>query len=231
MTRGFGFFIFKGGFVLKREKLKKSVIISMLAALSFLSVVLIRIPVVLFLSYEPKDVIITIGGFLFGPLVSALISLIVSFVEMVTISTTGPIGMLMNFIATCSFACTAAVIYKRKRTVSGAVTGLVLGVFSMVLVMLFWNYLITPLYMGVSREAVAEILVPAILPFNLLKAFINAALTMLLYKPVSIALRKAHLLPEKALESNKRRSIGIALVSLTVIITCILFILALKGII
>jgi len=216
---------------LKREKLKKSVIISMLAALSFLSVVLIRIPVVLFLSYEPKDVIITIGGFLFGPLVSALISLIVSFVEMVTISTTGPIGMLMNFIATCSFACTAAVIYKRKRTVSGAVTGLVLGVFSMVLVMLFWNYLITPLYMGVSREAVAEILVPAILPFNLLKAFINAALTMLLYKPVSIALRKAHLLPEKALESNKRRSIGIALVSLTVIITCILFILALKGII
>jgi len=231
MTRGFGFFIFKGGFVLKREKLKKSVIISMLAALSFLSVVLIRIPVVLFLSYEPKDVIITIGGFLFGPLVSALISLIVSFMEMVTISTTGPIGMLMNFIATCSFACTAAVIYKRKRTVSGAVTGLVLGVFSMVLVMLFWNYLITPLYMGVSREAVAEILVPAILPFNLLKAFINAALTMLLYKPVSIALRKAHLLPEKALESNKRRSIGIALVSLTVIITCILFILALKGII
>ncbi|HOD02006.1 MAG: Riboflavin transporter RibU [Firmicutes bacterium ADurb.Bin300] len=216
---------------MKREKLKKSVIISMLAALSFLSVVLIRIPVVLFLSYEPKDVIITIGGFLFGPLVSALISLIVSFVEMVTISTTGPIGMLMNFIATCSFACTAAVIYKRKRTVSGAVTGLVLGVFSMVLVMLFWNYLITPLYMGVSREAVAEILVPAILPFNLLKAFINAALTMLLYKPVSIALRKAHLLPEKALESNKRRSIGIALVSLTVIITCILFILALKGII
>lgn len=216
---------------MKREKLKKSVIISMLAALSFLSVVLIRIPVVLFLSYEPKDVIITIGGFLFGPLVSALISLIVSFMEMVTISTTGPIGMLMNFIATCSFACTAAVIYKRKRTVSGAVTGLVLGVFSMVLVMLFWNYLITPLYMGVSREAVAEILVPAILPFNLLKAFINAALTMLLYKPVSIALRKAHLLPEKALESNKRRSIGIALVSLTVIITCILFILALKGII
>lgn len=216
---------------MKRENLKKSVIISMLAALSFLAVAIIRIPVVLFLSYEPKDVIITIGGFLFGPLVSALISLIVSFVEMVTISTTGPIGMLMNFIATCSFACTCAAIYKRRRTVSGAVTGLLIGSISMVLVMLFWNYLITPLYMGVSREAVVEILVPAILPFNLLKAFINAALTMLLYKPVSIALRKARLLPQVTQQSSKKRSFGIALVSLAVLITCILLILALKGII
>lgn len=203
----------------------------MLAALSFLAVALIRIPVILFLSYEPKDVIITIGAFLFGPLAGAAISLVVSFVEMVFISTTGPIGLLMNFLSTCSFSCTAAYVYKKKRTLYGAVTGLLSGIAVMVAVMLLWNYIITPLYMGVTREAVKELLIPAILPFNLLKAGINAALTMLLYKPVGAALRKSRLLPEQESAANKKQTLGIALVSLAVLITCVILVLVKKGII
>lgn len=203
----------------------------MLAALSFLAVALIRIPVILFLSYEPKDVIITIGAFLFGPLAGAAISLVVSFVEMVFISTTGPIGLLMNFLSTCAFSCTAAYVYKKKHTLFGAVTGLVSGVAVMVAVMLLWNYIITPFYMGVTREAVKELLIPAILPFNLLKAGINAALTMLLYKPVGAALRKSRLLPEQESAANKKQTLGIALVSLAVLITCVILVLVKKGII
>ena len=64
----------------------------------------------------------------------------------------------------------------------------------MVVVMLFWNYLITPVYMGYPREAVVELLIPVFLPFNLIKGGLNAALTMILYKPVVIALRRAHLI-------------------------------------
>jgi riboflavin transporter FmnP len=70
-------------------------------------VALVRIPVVLFLKYEPKDVVITIGGFLLGPMASLIISALVSLIEMFTISDTGPIGCLMNLLSTCSFACTA----------------------------------------------------------------------------------------------------------------------------
>lgn len=179
-----------------RMDTKKLVVLAMMTAIAYVAVFIFRIPVVLFLKYEPKDVIITIGGFLFGPLASMLMSAVVSLVEMVTISGTGPIGALMNFLSTVSFACTAAIIYKKVHTITGAVIGLVTGSVVMVCIMLAWNYLITPLYMETPREAVAEMLVPVFLPFNLLKAVLNSAITMLLYKPLSTVMRKAHVLPE-----------------------------------
>ena len=106
----------------------------------------------MFLKYDPKDIIITIGGFIFGPLSALLISSVVSLVEMVTLSETGIIGLIMNILSTVCFACTASYIYKKKHNLKGAVTGLVCGIILMVFAMLLWNYLITPLYMNVSRE-------------------------------------------------------------------------------
>ena len=73
--------------------------VAMLCAIAYVVVVIARIPVVLFLKYEPKDVVITIGGFLFGPLTSFIISAIVSIVEMLTASDTGIIGCVMNILA------------------------------------------------------------------------------------------------------------------------------------
>ena len=46
---------------------------------------------------------------------------------MVTISSTGIIGCVMNILSTWGFACVAAIIYKRKHTLKGAVIGLVTG--------------------------------------------------------------------------------------------------------
>ncbi len=179
-----------------RMDTKKLVALSLMTALAYLTVFIFRIPVVMFLKYEPKDVIITIGGCMFGPLASLLMSLVVSLVEMVTISGTGPIGALMNFISTTAFACTAAVVYKRVHTIKGAVAGLAAGTILMTALMLAWNYLITPLYMGTDRETVAAMLLPVFLPFNLWKASLNGAITMLFYKPLSGVMRKAHILPE-----------------------------------
>ena len=62
------------------------------------------------LSYEPKDVVIAIGGFLYGPLAALGISLVVSFIEMLTISSTGWIGFVMNFLSSAAFAGTAALL-------------------------------------------------------------------------------------------------------------------------
>ena len=207
---------------------KNLVLLAMLAAVSYLIVALIRIPVVLFLSYEPKDVIITIGGFLLGPMASFIISLVVSLIEMVTISQTGPIGGLMNLISTCSFACTAAFVYKKRRTLSGAVMGLGLGSVVMVAVMLLWNWLITPLYMGVSRDAVAGMLLPAFLPFNLLKAGFNSALVLVLYKPLVTALRKTGLVTAKAGNSGSAK-VGIYLFAAGLLVSCILLLLVFQG--
>ncbi|MCM1024002.1 MAG: ECF transporter S component [Prevotella sp.] len=179
-----------------RMDTKKMVVLAVMAALAYMVMVFVKVPVVLFLKYEPKDVIITISGFMFGPLASLGTSAVVSLIEMVTVSDTGPIGALMNFIGTCSFACTASIIYKKFHTLKGAFAGLCASTVLMTAVMLAWNYLVTPLYMGTPREAVAEMLLPAFLPFNLLKGALNSALTMLVYKPLSNIMRKARVLPE-----------------------------------
>ena len=215
--------------MLKRPaSVRKMVLMAMLAALSYMIVAYIRIPVVLFLKYEPKDVIITIGGFLLGPMASFLISLVVSLVEMVTVSDTGPIGALMNLISTCSFACTAALIYKKRHDIKGAVLGLLAGGVTMIAVMLLWNWLITPLYMGVPRETVEQMLVPTFLPFNALKAGLNSALVLGLYKPLTTALRKTRLLPETN-HAPRSKKPGIYLFAGILLITCILFLLVMQG--
>lgn len=213
----------------RKESIRKMVLIAMFAAIAYLMVSYIRIPAVLFLKYEPKDVIITIGGFLIGPMASFIISLVVSLLEMVTISETGPIGCLMNLLSTCSFACTASIIYKRRHNLKGAVVGLLAGSAVMVCVMLLWNWLVTPLYLGGTREEVAALLVPVFLPFNLLKAGLNSALVLGLYKPLTAALRKTRLLPGTT--APKKANIGIYLFSAALLITCILLLLVMRGVI
>lgn len=207
---------------------KKLVLLAMFAAISFLAVFLIRIPVVLFLKYEPKDVIITIGGFLLGPMAAFLISLIVSLLEMFSISETGLIGCVMNLLSTCSFACTAAFFYKKRHTLSGAAIGLTLGSVLMVIAMLLWNWLITPWYMGVNRQEVAAILLPVFLPFNLLKAGLNSALILGLYKPLVTALRKVGLVDSNP-GTSKTSKAGVFLFSAALLITCIFFLLVIQG--
>ena len=225
---------------MKPSNTKKLTTLAMLAALAYLIMVVGRIPMVLFLSYDPKDVIIAIGGFLFGPLEAFAISFVVSLIEMFTVSDTGIIGAVMNLVSTCSFACTAAIIYKKNHTLKGAIIGLLCGVVAMVVVMLLWNYLLTPIYMDYPREAVAAMLPTTFLPFNLIKGGLNAAITMLLYKPVVTTLRKAGLAPSSIARRDSQGSAaaagftmspGVILGSALVLVTCILFALVLAGII
>lgn len=209
-------------------------VLAMLATLAYALVFFVRIPIVpdmAFLEYEPKTVLIAIAGFLFGPLSALILSILVPALEMITFSVTGPIGFLMNVIATAFFACVAALIYKFKRTLVGAAIGLAVGCLSAAGVMLLWNYLITPLYQGVPRDIIAGMLVPVFLPFNLLKGGLNAGFAMLLYKPVREALSRSHLLPASGGIVKRGVSIVTAIASLLLAASCILLILAWNGII
>lgn len=176
------------------SKTKKLTTVGMLCAIAYVATAIGRIPLVLFLKYDPKDIIIAISGLIFGPFTSFSVALIVSIVEMFTISENGILGFLMNVISSCSFACTASFVFKKKRNLSGVIIGLFCGWGCMVLVMMLWNYLITPIYMGYPRAAVVELLIPVFLPFNLIKGGLNAAITMILYKPIVTALGHSHLL-------------------------------------
>ena len=215
----------------KKLNVKNMVLLAMLSAvaylLSFLKTPLI--PAAPFLSYEPMDVAITIGGFLFGPLAALAISLVAATIEALTIGDTGIIGFLMNFLSSACFSCTAAYLYKRKHSVGGAVWGLLLGSVAMIAVMLLWNWLITPLYMGVSRPVVVSMLIPIFLPFNALKAGFNSALTLMLYKPLVSALRKTGLIPKASHKSTSAKW-GIYLLGIALLATCVLLLLVVRGI-
>lgn len=212
-----------------KSKTKQIATTGMFCALAYVATTVGRIPLVLFLKYDPKDIIIAISGLIFGPLTSFTVALIVSFVEMFTISENGILGFIMNVISSCSFACTASFIYKKKRTLSGAVIGLLCGWGCMVSVMLLWNYLIAPIYMGYPREAIVELLIPIFLPFNLIKGGLNASTTMLLYKPIITALRHSRLL-EAEVATKAHINVGVLLVTLLVIVACILFMLSFNGV-
>ena len=202
-------------------KAKRITTIAMLCALAYVVMAVGRVPVVLFLKYDPKDVVITLGGLIWGPMTACLVSVLVSVLEMFTVSDTG-------ILSTCAFACTASAIYRKKRTLAGAVAGLAAGCAVMVSAMLLWNYLITPLYMGYPREAVAELLLPAFLPFNLLKSGLNAGITFLLYKPVVSSLRKSGLIDAPS-GPAARRPVGLLLLAAVLVATCVLILLARNG--
>lgn len=184
-----------------------------------------------FLDFEFKSVVICIGGFTLGPAAAIILSVLVPVVEFFTYSGTGPIGLVMNVAATASFCCPACYIYKRRHTMNGAVAGLAVGTVALTVVMVLWNYLITPLYQGVPREVVAGMLLPVFLPFNLTKGGLNMAATLLLYKPVVTALRRAGLVPPSQSGQGKRFSGGFVLFSLGLLITFVLFALVLLEII
>lgn len=214
-------------------KTKKTAALGMLAAVAYVAMLVGRfslIPAVPFLLYDPKDVIIVIGGFIWGPFSAFIISLVVSLVEMVTVSDTGLIGCAMNIISTCSFACTAAYIYKKRCTIDGAIISLFAGVIFMVAVMVLWNYVLTPIYMKIPRAEVVKLLLPAILPFNLIKGSLNAGLTILLYKPIVLGLRKTRFLPQPQSTKGNRINAGMVILGVFILVSCILIILALKGI-
>ena len=206
--------------------------VAMFSAVSFVAVLVSKVipNVAGFLSYEPKDAVIVIAGLLYGPLTSVLISVIVSFIEMISISSTGPYGLLMNVVSSCAFAVPAAWYYQKHRTQKGAVIGLTFGVLTMAVAMMLWNYIITPYYMGVPRETVAGMLMTVFLPFNLVKGGINAALTLLLYKPIVNALRHAGLAEPSSSGKGKGFSVGFTLFSLAVLVTFVLLFLVMIGV-
>ena len=207
-------------------------VVAMFTAISYVAVLISKVipNVAGFLSYEPKDAVIVISGFIFGPLTCVFVSVLTSLIEMLTISSTGFYGLLMNVVSTCAFTVPAAWFYQKHRTLKGAVIGLGIGIVVLAACMVLWNYIITPFYMGVDRTVVAGMLMSIFLPFNLVKGGINAGLTLLIYKPVVTAARKAHLVDESKSGQKGHFNIGFTIFAVAVLITFILLFLVLIGV-
>ena len=145
------------------------------------------LPGVTFLKYDPSAIVALVAGFAFGPGTGVLVSVLPYLVHLATQS--GVYGALMAIIATISLVLPASLVYQRNTSFKGAITGMVVGGVVCLAVVIAANIVITPLYMGAPRETVIGMIVPALLPFNLLKVVINCVVTALVYKPLSKALQ------------------------------------------
>lgn len=210
---------------------KKITVIAMLSAMAMIVSMLFYVPIVpavSFLKYEAKDVLITIAGFLYGPMAAFLSGSVTAVLEMF-LRGGNIIDVIMDIVSTCSYACAAALVYKKVHTQKGALYGMILGSVLMVVLMMVWNYIVTPIYYDMPREAVVAMMIPGFLPFNVIKALLNTLLILLLYKPVVKVLRSTSLV-EKSDVQTKVTGLYIALI-VFLAITIVLSVMGFKGMI
>lgn len=201
---------------------KRLCVLAMFCALAFV-LTYIKLPVA-FLSLEIKDAAIVLATLLLGPLAGLSIAVLVPLLEMISHSTTGVYGMIMNMLSSVTFSMVTGLIYKYKKSFYGAVVGLLSGVFSVTAVMMLANLFVTPYYMGVSVSEVAALIPKLLLPFNFIKATLNGAVVLLMYKPLSRVLKRARLLPTSpsahgsSVAVSRGRSVWVSVVALCVIV-------------
>lgn len=154
--------------------------LSLMLELSFAFPIIAAAP---YLLYSPGDMPILVITYLFG-VIPGLIAVATNATLFVLIrGEGGPYGLIMHFIASSAFICVFAVFARQKKLVH-LITGLSLGTLARALVMIPGNLILTPIYLKVPQEVVKGIIVPAIIPFNLVHSGINSVLFILLYIPL-----------------------------------------------
>lgn len=172
---------------------KKIANVGVLTGLAVLLMIFIKFPLPIpfipsFLLYEPGDIPILILSFLYGP-IPALISAFISSLLMALITGAGgPYGAIMHFIATGTLVVVAGLFYKKFHNKKGAILGMIAGSLAMTAIMIPANLIITPIYLGATRNQVIKLL-PGIIPFNLIKALLNSIITIFVYKRLANFLR------------------------------------------
>lgn len=153
------------------------------AALSF-----IEFPFgVQFLKYDASNIPALVGGFVLGPLPGFIVGLISCLIH--AIFTGDWLGGIMNIAAVAASVLPAAVLYRKMRSIKGGIVGLVIGMVSATAVMVLLNVLLDPPFYGYELSMVIGLIMPVLVPFNLMKTGINAVLCILVYKPISNVVR------------------------------------------
>lgn len=185
--------------------------ISILAVISAILLVL-NFPLFFFPSFykiDFADVPRLLCGFAIGP-VAGVFCTIVSLILNIIFeggSETAFVGELAALLISISFVLPSTLIYKKNHTKKGAIISLLIGTAVTSVVSIFVNYFILfPMYetlMNIPMSAIIDLtknIIPLVnskltlvmlctFPFNLLKAFMNSLIIILVYKRISPLLK------------------------------------------
>ena len=206
-------FVFSVLLLFKRDLNIKQ--ISMIALQSSITIILyffLKINLPFFpgwLDIQVSEIPAIITSFIYGPYAGALIILI-RFIFKLPGSITAGVGEFADLLLGLTLVLISGIIYKRNRTLKGAIKGMALGIIASIVLACLLNYLVLiPAYIyiaGFSKEVLVKSLsyisfvnesnfmlcyiFIGVLPFNIFRYIIVFALTFILYK-------KTHLLIEK----------------------------------
>lgn len=162
-----------------------------------------------FYELDFSEVAVLIGGFSMGPMAAVIIEamkILLNFALNGTI--TAGVGEVANFVIGCALAVPAALIYRRNRCRRTAFWGLAAGTLCMSAMGAILNYFVLlPAYsffMGLDPSVFVDmgravsplitdlktLVLFATVPFNLIKGVIVSLVTLLLYKRISVLLKK-----------------------------------------
>ena len=168
-----------------RWSTKQLVTMALMCALGalFMYVQLPILPSAPFLTYDPSLVPAMVTGFAYGPGAGVAVGVMAIVIHALT---TGDwVGGLMNVVATLGYVLPAALMYKKMHTYKGAIIGLAFGVVVATAASIAANLTIGVWFWYPSMDFIMPLILPAVLPFNLIKTALNSVLTLCVYKAVS----------------------------------------------
>lgn len=188
-------------------------IMAQMGMLSAIAVVLMLFEVPLpfapsFYEIDFSEVPVLVGCFAMGPAAGAVIEFIKILLNFAVNGTvTAGVGEAANFLIGCALVLPAGMIYKKRRTRSGAIAGMITGTLFMTLVGCFLNaFILLPAYakafgmpidalvgMGTAVNSqikgLSTFVIFAVAPFNLLKGTLVSLIVFLIYKKISPVFR------------------------------------------
>lgn len=160
-----------------------------------------------FIKLDISELPALLASFSLGPVYGVAVCLIKNLVNLARTSSAG-VGEFCNFLLGAAFVLSAGLVYKRSKTIKGAVLGSLIGTCVMAVLSLPINYFITyPFYLKLfsktAEQMVAiyqaifsgvdslfECLLIFNAPFTFAKGLIDVVLTFLIYKRLSPLLHR-----------------------------------------
>lgn len=141
------------------------------------------LPGVTWLKFDASNMPAMVAGFAYGPGGGVAVGIVTAILHGLLMADFS--GAIMNIIVVTFYILPAALIYKYKHTFAGAIIALIVGTLLAVVGAIIGNLIITPSWLGVPLDAVIAMIVPVLIPFNLLKGALNSVLTLIIYKSIS----------------------------------------------
>ena len=155
---------------------KRIVYISVFAAMAFILMSTFSIPILPnapYLRFEPSEIPLLVVACMIDPWAGLFTNLIKDLLYYF-FRAKSIFGPTADFLITSSFVVITGIVYRRNRSNIGLIGALIIGIIGRLLVMVPVNIIILGLQFGMSPSKVLSMMIPIIIPFNLIKGGINA---------------------------------------------------------